>query len=431
MSAVDHLQEGAVRQLLAHGSNVNAADVRGWQPLHVAAGATQTAAIDIVAQLLAAGAAVNAPATASSVTPLLKAVWRGRTDVVQLLLKEGADPDAANAHGTTPLMFAAQYKEWGKAAASLEAGAAVNRADPRGNTALTFAVREGNLGGVLALLEAGAAVNIVNINGLTCLIESSRLPPEAHDRCQIVDALLAAGATVAAADKEGVTALMMAAAFSGPAVVAALLAAGAAVNTAAEDGTTCLIATCTGALGYCSSNRCCAEAAAVVGQLVAAGADVNAANKQGCSALMAAAQAGAVEVVEALLKAGAAVNAAKDQGMTALLLAVEAMYSLAPQHRYDEIVAQLLRRVQTRLQQLSMGPPHCTERLSVATAPSCSSCWPLERSAMHWIITVRCRMQVMPANDAMLQFDSCMAQRCMLCDACRVSFTQCCNTLPV
>jgi ankyrin repeat protein len=315
MTAVVHLQAGSVRQLLAHGSNASAADNQGWRLLHRACASVVAKApqipIDMVVQLLAAGAhpnAKNAAVTAGADTPLSIAVQFGHTQIVVLLLKlAGADPDAANADGMTPLMVAVQTKQFDKLA---------------------------------ALLEAGAAVNTANGEGVTCLMYASGLAPEVEDGCQMVDALLAAGATVAAADNSGCTALMYAAKSGGVAAVRSLLQAGAAVNTAAKDGTTCLIAACS---RCCCGDQYSAAALPVVLQLLAAGADVNAAGKEGFRALMAAASCGSVEGVEALLKAGAAVNAATQQGVTALYCAIGLHKRSGPQHRYDQVVAQLLK----------------------------------------------------------------------------------------
>jgi ankyrin repeat protein len=344
MAAVVHLQAGSVRQLLAHGSNASAIDSEGWQALHAACGSLAAKApqiaIDMVVQLLAAGTDVNAPATAGAIAPLANAVQFGHPEIVRLLLKAGADPDAAIADGMTCLMFAAQTKQSDKLAALLEAGAAVDRARPGGDTALMLAASSGNAAGLLALLKAGAAVNAANDEGVTSLMYASGLEPGAQDGdgCQLVDALLAAGASVAAADNTGRTALMFAATSGGVAAVRSLLQAGAAVNTAAADGSMCLIAACG---RWCCDDQCSAAAAPVVLQLLAAGDDVNA-SAQGFSALMAAANAGSVKGVEALLKAGAAVNAASPTGDTALYRAVDPYKCSGPQHRYDQVVAQLL-----------------------------------------------------------------------------------------
>jgi ankyrin repeat protein len=93
-----------VRQLLATGSNPNAADDDGWSPLHVAA---QSGATEVVRILLEMGATVD-PRDSHGNTPLSKAVFnsRGNGDVIKLLRGAGADPYAENLHGVSPLGLA-------------------------------------------------------------------------------------------------------------------------------------------------------------------------------------------------------------------------------------------------------------------------------------------------------------------------------------
>jgi uncharacterized protein len=95
---------GLIRQLLASGSNPDAADDNGWTPLHFAA---QNNAAVAIAALLTAGAAVDAR-DAHGNTPLSTAVFnsRGSGEVIKLLRSHGADPYVRNLHGVSPLSLA-------------------------------------------------------------------------------------------------------------------------------------------------------------------------------------------------------------------------------------------------------------------------------------------------------------------------------------
>lgn len=93
-----------VRSLLEGGANVDAADAGGRTPLHFAA---QEYRLEEAKLLCAAGATVDARDGFGN-TPLWRATFesRGRGDLIDLLLSNGADPDAANESGVTPRQLA-------------------------------------------------------------------------------------------------------------------------------------------------------------------------------------------------------------------------------------------------------------------------------------------------------------------------------------
>ena len=94
----------AVRMLLSHGANPNAADRQGFTALHFAA---QHGAISAAEALLAAGAQVDAVNSYGN-TPLFTAVFnsRGRGELIKLLRHHGADPWHPNSTGQTPVGLA-------------------------------------------------------------------------------------------------------------------------------------------------------------------------------------------------------------------------------------------------------------------------------------------------------------------------------------
>ena len=93
----------AVKKLVAQGANPNAPDgVNSWTPLQHAIHKHQIASM---VALLDSGADPNAP-DPHGVTPLMMAAGYGYTDMVQILLKRGADPRLRDRDGSTALDFA-------------------------------------------------------------------------------------------------------------------------------------------------------------------------------------------------------------------------------------------------------------------------------------------------------------------------------------
>lgn len=126
-----------------------------------------------------------------------------------------------------------------------------------------------------------------------------------------VRTLLAQKAAVSGAQADGMTALHWAAFRDDLALVKMLIAAGADVKAATRDGAiTPLFLACT------NGN------AAIVGELLQAGADANSVNENGTTALMTAAASGSADAVKVLLEHGADVKAKEHaHGQTALMFA--------------------------------------------------------------------------------------------------------------
>jgi len=89
-----------VAELVAAGADVDAPGPQGFTPLHLAA---QQYALDAARALLDAGATVDARNQHGN-TPLGVAVFNsaGRGEMIHLLRDHGADPDAENSHAQTP-----------------------------------------------------------------------------------------------------------------------------------------------------------------------------------------------------------------------------------------------------------------------------------------------------------------------------------------
>jgi serine/threonine protein kinase len=91
-----------VKKLLKEGANLNARNIVGWTPLHLA---VQNGHIEVVKLLIEKGANVNAKDNIGD-TPLHDAADKGHIEVVRLLLEHGADPNIKNYEGKTAMDLA-------------------------------------------------------------------------------------------------------------------------------------------------------------------------------------------------------------------------------------------------------------------------------------------------------------------------------------
>jgi len=89
-----------VEYLLKFPQELDILDASGTSLLHRAA---RNGKSDIVEMVIRAGANPNVRNVNELDTPLHHVAWHGDTDMVKLLLRLGADPHAKNADGTTPL----------------------------------------------------------------------------------------------------------------------------------------------------------------------------------------------------------------------------------------------------------------------------------------------------------------------------------------
>lgn len=146
----------AVRALIAEGADVDAAQGDGMTALHWAANNRDPS---LARMLLEAGAHVGAGTRIGHYTPLHVAAQAGAGEVVEILLRAGADPKVPIKVGgaARPLHLAAASGDERSVAALVAAGADVNATEASwGQTPLIFAASKGRTGVVRALLNAGA-----------------------------------------------------------------------------------------------------------------------------------------------------------------------------------------------------------------------------------------------------------------------------------
>lgn len=104
--------------------------------------------------------------------------------VVKSLIEKGADPNARNGLEFTPLYIAAASHQLDVMEALLKAGAQVD-ADSSYGTALTFACGTGHVAGAKLLIGLGADVNVPRTDGVTPLMMAANV-----GSAEIVSALL-------------------------------------------------------------------------------------------------------------------------------------------------------------------------------------------------------------------------------------------------
>lgn len=113
-------------------------------------------------------------------TPLMAAIEGGHEDVIDLLLKGGANADpevGASMHvdglgGASPLYIATRKENLAVIKKLLKRGVDVNRPAPNGWTPLKSAAQQGNLDIVKVLLDAGADPNIADNTNYTPLMNA-------------------------------------------------------------------------------------------------------------------------------------------------------------------------------------------------------------------------------------------------------------------
>ena len=145
-----------VKKLLAANAEVNAAQASGLTPLMTAA---RTGKLAVVETLLAHGANVNAPTARTRSTAVMWAVAERHTDIVRLLLQNGADPHVSTSDGFTPLLYAAHNGDIAMAKVLLEAGVDINATGVDGTHPLPYAIILRQDAFALFLLEQGADPN--------------------------------------------------------------------------------------------------------------------------------------------------------------------------------------------------------------------------------------------------------------------------------
>ncbi len=149
--------------------------------------------IDLVERLIRDGANVNSIQSDGS-TALHWASYNADAEMADILIKAGADPSAKTRNGSTPMWLAARRGDPGVITKLLEAGADANEDLPLGRRPLMLAARSGVAEAVQVLLAAGADVNAKeSARGTTALMQAS---DQGHS--DVIEILLDGGADISA-----------------------------------------------------------------------------------------------------------------------------------------------------------------------------------------------------------------------------------------
>lgn len=158
-------------------------------------------------RLIADGAAIDAQ-DARGRTAVLAATHTGHADTVRALIEAGADINIRDSRSDNVLLYAGAEGLIEIVRLAIAAGADTRLTNRYGGTALIPAAERGHVAVVEELLATSDVdVNHVNNLGWTALLEAIVLSGGGPQHQQIVGLLLAHGANVAIADKDGVTPL--------------------------------------------------------------------------------------------------------------------------------------------------------------------------------------------------------------------------------
>lgn len=186
--------------------------------------------------LVGAGADVNKP-DLQGWTALTTAARQRRDGTIGLLVELGADPNKPDGNGITPLAAALMRDHVPSIKALIEQGAELEEPGHQGYRPLALALAEQKFEAAKALMDGGADPSVASgeqeltplmiVAAQTGPAEGSIFLPGSTRPTDIAKALVESGADIDAQAKNGMTALMIAAANNSAPMIGLLMAAGA------------------------------------------------------------------------------------------------------------------------------------------------------------------------------------------------------------
>ena len=289
--------------LIAKGADVNAKNKNGLTPLH-------TARSKAIAQiLLSAGAKVNIKEenarNGKGTTLLHNAAKIGFKELVQQLIKDGANVAILDSEKRTPLHLAVDRGSQDIAELLIANGARVNARNANGQTPLYRAIAIGHNEIAALLINNGTDVNNIDGSGTTPLHKAAH-----YGTVEILKFLIAKGAQINIQDNQRKTPLDIAVDLKLQDTVALLISKNPDVNSEDKEGRTLLHI----AVDFKLED--------VAKQLIAKGAFVNAKNNLLQTPLHLAVAQGSQDIAELLIANGARVNVKNENGQTPLYQAI-------------------------------------------------------------------------------------------------------------
>ncbi|MEG4809998.1 ankyrin repeat domain-containing protein [Microcoleus sp. F8-D3] len=289
--------------LIAKGADVNAKNKDGLTPLHRA----RSKAIAKI--LLAAGAKINIKEdnarNGKGTTLLHNAVKIGFKELVQQLIKDGANVAILDSEKRTPLHLAVDRGSQDIAELLIANGARVNARNANGQTPLYRAIAIGHNEIAALLINNGTDVNNIDGSGTTPLHKAAH-----YGNVEILKLLIAKGAEINIQDNQRKTPLDIAVDLKLQDTVALLISKNPDVNSEDKEGRTLLHI----AVDFKLED--------VAKQLIAKGAFVNAKNNLLQTPLHLAVAQGSQDIAELLIANGARVNARNANSQTPLYQAI-------------------------------------------------------------------------------------------------------------
>ena len=292
------------KEKLYNGTDINKPDETGRTALELAILADDINAVEFC---IKQGADVNL----NNKPMFLAADYSKKPEIIEMLVKSGADIEAKCKDGMTPLMYAVlgfHEDNYAVVKKMIELGANVNAKDDRGFsvlfTSLAPSIKDNQK--IKLLIQSGADVNATYNDNETPLLW-------AHGcNADVIKTFIDAGADVNAKNNCGETAFTAFTEIIRCGVTAdvfnVLINAGADINVKDNDGRTplCYVAR------YCRNPN-------TIKALIKHGADINAKDNEGHTPLFYAAYGNTnPKVIEAIIKCGADVNICDNTGKTAL-----------------------------------------------------------------------------------------------------------------